>query len=340
MTPFEIVTCVVLVLISAYMAAAEIALFSLSRFQIRSFKETSRVAHRRIRRLLQDPGGLLITILVVNETLNIALSTIITGAISRHGRAAQWALPGVPAWAVETLLGILVTAPIVLFCCEITPKTLAARANRLVATLTVGPLGAVYDLLRPVRWLLERVIAIVSNLAARRVRTPAPTAAPASKDGEKILRESDFLMMIEEGHREGSIGGSEFELIKNVFELDDTPVSEVMTPLSQVQSLISHTTVRSALAVMRGQRFSRIPVTSPNKREVVGVLYSKDLLRAKLVPSLLEVPIVELMRKPLFVSPSTRLNPLFRRFKRLRTHMAVVTSGKGDGAGETPAWSP
>lgn len=83
MTLFEILLIVALIFASAYMAASEIALFSLSRFQLRALRERARSDHRKIKRLLGDPGGLLITILVVNEVLNVAISTLITGSLSK-----------------------------------------------------------------------------------------------------------------------------------------------------------------------------------------------------------------------------------------------------------------
>lgn len=90
MESYETLLCVFLVGISAYMSASEIALFSLSRFQLRTLKENFRPRYRKIKNLLADPGGLLITILVVNEMVNIALSAIITEAVAY----SHWQVPG------------------------------------------------------------------------------------------------------------------------------------------------------------------------------------------------------------------------------------------------------
>jgi putative hemolysin len=320
----ETLICVALIGVSAFMSGSEVALFSLSRFQLRSLKERFRSQHRKIKALLGDPGGLLITILMVNETVNIALSAIIAGTIS------QWEItvpffPGLPHWAVDTVLGILITTPLVLFFGEITPKVFAARANQLVATVAATPLSAIYEGARPLRIFLRRYLAFLSQFAGS-----------GGKDllhSEKSLTESEFLMMVEEGHKEGAIHQTEMDLIRNVFDLDDTPVSDVMTPLAQVQSLQVSTTLKGALATMRSHRFSRIPITSQDKRQVVGVLYSKDLLKARLEPELLTLPISSIMRKPLLVPPTMRLNGLFRKFKQQKLHMAVVQGMQGDAIG-------
>ncbi|HUP58168.1 MAG TPA: CNNM domain-containing protein [Bdellovibrionota bacterium] len=333
MNSIELLSCLVLVAVSAYMSASEIALFSLSRFQLRSLKETFPSGYRRMKQLLSDPGGLLITILVVNEVMNIWLGTIITGAVSRVRAQSSYAdqsLLFFPPWAVDTVLGLLATAPFVLFFGEITPKVIAARANQLIATLAIGPLSFVYSAFAPVRMVLKRLIATVSRWAGDEATAFAHSTEP---DGERILKESDFLLMLEEGHKEGAIGQNELDLIKRVFQFDDTTVSSIFTPLSAVQTLPGKTTARSAIQSVRSQMYSRMPITGDDKKKVVGILYAKDLLRAKLQTDLPNVTVDTLMRKPLFVPPTMRLNALFRRFKDQKTHMAVVESPSGDALG-------
>ena len=337
MNSLELLTCAVLISISGFMSASEVALFSLSRFQLRSLKERFRTAHRRIKRLLGDPGGLLITILVVNEVVNISLSTIIADAVSR-GEGTQSDLvrslhaklfPMTPEWLFQMLIGIAITTPVVLILCDLTPKVIAARANQMISTLSAGPLSLVYDGFKPVRMALKHFMSIVSRILGHEGRR-------APKDGgtQPFLREEEFLFMIEEGHKEGAIQESEMELIRNVFDLDDTRVSEVYTPLSQVQSFAATLTVKGALAMMRsGCRYSRIPVTGANKREIVGILYSKDLLLARLDPQTLTDAISTLMHRPFTVPPQTKLNSLFRKLKENQVHMAVVEHSPGEALG-------
>jgi putative hemolysin len=337
MSALQLLACVILASISAWLSASEIALFSLSRFQLRSLKERFRAAHRKAKRLLSDPGGLLVTILVVNEVVNVALSSIITQSIALSPKPGFANRLPIPHWALSTLLGLLITTPIVLLLCDITPKVIASRANRLIAPLTAGPLTVLYNLFKPVRIVLNAIVKRVADWATPSTQATEQEGGEEEEADRKILRESDFLLMIEEGHKEGAIQQNELELIKNVFELDDTSVAEVFTPLPQVQTLTEKTTLKSALNMMRSQKYSRIPVTAaatgPSRRQVVGVLYSKDLLRAKLEPGLMTLTVDTIMRKPLFVSPSMRLNSLFRKFKQQKTHMGVVQGPGGEAIG-------
>ena len=313
------------------MAASEIALFSLSRFQLRYLKEHFRTTHRKIKRLLSDPGGLLVTILVVNEVVNIALTSLVTEVIARSQLPIPGRFSNMPRWAFEMILGTAITAPAILFLCEITPKAIGARINQLIATLNIGPLTVVYDIFGPIRYLLKQLIRIF--VIQENITHPSKHPTEASRKQSPILRESDFLLMVEEGHKEGAIQESELELIKNVFELDNTIVADVSTPLSQVLSLTVDTTVKGALIAVRSQRYSRIPVLSTNRREVVGILYSKDLLKSKLEPQLSSTSIAALIRKPFFVSSTMHLNALFRKFKQQKIHMAIVKTPEGEISG-------
>ncbi len=332
MTSLQTGAFLILILLSAYLSASETALFSLSRFQLRSLKENFRPKYRKIKRLLSDPGGLLVTILVVNEVVNVTLSSLITEFVSAQNFAIPPPLEGIPRWAFNAVLGILIAAPIILFGCEITPKVIGARINQLVSTLTASPLLFIYLLFKPFRVILKQVIFIFSFQPKTQKSPEAKTNTYSSMDGN-ILREIDFLLMLEEGHREGAIQESELELIRNVFELGNTLVSKIATPLSQVRSLSINTTIKAALVAVKNDRYSRIPILSPNRNDVVGILYSKDLLRFRLPIESSQITVSSLMKKPFFIQPNMKLNTLFRKFKQHKIHMAILKNTNGDISG-------
>jgi CBS domain containing-hemolysin-like protein len=323
MSPIELLICLLLILTSAFLSSSEIALFSLSRFQLRFLRDHVQAStFRNIKRLTQDPGGLLVTILVLNEVVNIGLSSLITKSI-----ALQSGSPSDSGhWISDLIRGTGITTLIVLFACEITPKVIGAKANQLISSLSSSPLSIIYDLLKPIRWLLKNMVSFTSEKLKDN-----PHGDGSAKSTK--LKESEFLLMVEEGHKEGAIHQSELELIQNVFEFDDSRVESILTPLNQVHTLSQDTTVKSALSTRRSRRFSRIPITTPNKRQIVGILYTKDLLRAKLEHGMMGNSISEIMRKPLFVHPSMQLNALFRKFKLHRMHMAVVQKPTGETLG-------
>ena len=198
------------------------------------------------------------------------------------------------------------------------------RSNRLAM---VGPLSLLYLALAPLRWAIRIVERTVKKIMPG-TRGEGPMISTSAK-----LREEDFINLVEEAQKEGTIQSTELGLIRNVFDLDDTPVSEIATPLSRVFMLPQTTTIQQALSSMKegssGQRYSRIPVYGKNRQEVVGILYSKDLLVARHEREDPTTPISELMWKPFTVSAQTQLNSLFRKMKRQRTHLAIVSGSQG-----------
>lgn len=316
------IICIFLISFSAFLSSSEAALFSLSRFQLRALKERFSPTYTRIKALLDDPGGVLITILVTNEIVNVSLATLIT-----HTTSEYWNIQSsyFPEWSMQTWVGMIVTAPVILIFCEMTPKVIGAKFNHIVAPLTSTPLGFIFKIFTPLRILIQWC-------ALKMLKILGKTTLKFQHQLDKsILREEEFLSIAEEGHKEGAIHQTELDLIKKIFDLDDRTVIDIYTPLAQVFSLPAHTLITSAISQIQGTNFSRIPVTDLSKKNILGILYAKDLLFSKLSLERPEKTIETLMRKPLIVSPAIRLNALFRKFKQQSTHLAVVTIGGTSG---------
>lgn len=351
MRPLEVLLCFVLIGTSAFVSASEVALFSLSKFQLRALKERFASAHRRIRLLISDPAGLLTSLLLTNELVNIFLSVLIAEAISRswprpaigfegsgisrlfHMVNLQY-FPAIPEWLMQILCGVLVTTPIIVLFCDVTPKVISARANHIVAPLVAAPLTLLYRAFKPIRFILNTIVTTMVRLLVRN----AGQKGAEGKQGP-LLREEEFMIMMEEGLKEGAINQNEMELIRNVLDLDDTRVSEVSTPISQTKVLPENMKVSAALLELKTLNFSRIPVVKPGTRLVTGVLYSKDLLLTRLLSSegehdeRLKHPISSLMRKPMLIPDSTPLNQVFRKMKRNQTHLAIVSNERDQTTG-------
>ncbi len=317
MTALELLGCGALIGCSAFLSSAEVSLFSLSRFQLRSIRERLKTKHKTIKKLQSDPGGVLITILVLNEVVNISLSTLLTGVVDRWMPSSDW------SWWTKTLAGILITTPLVLLFCEVTPKTVGVRANTLIAPMTSGGLFALYSVMKPVRVAISRLVRFVARTQDSSLHG----------DASVPLREEDFLVMAEEGQKEGAIHRSELELIRNVFNLDDTQVRELMTPISQVATISESLTVQQAIQQIRQHKSPRVPVYSRDRKKIVGILYMKDLLRARLNPSLGQSEVIELVNKPMTVPANLPANRLFKRFRQTKTHIAVIESPQGEPIG-------
>lgn len=328
----QIAFLIVLIFLSAFASASETAFFSLDRFQLRRIRERFATSYERIRKLLARPSQLLVLILLLNECVNLILSGLITTIIEKNDNMLFSSLQAFLTklsphfkklflphneWVLTTFLTLVITLPILLLLCEITPKVIAVKMNRFVAITNSSFLLLLYRLFFPILWILNFAI----EFALRKLK--GSSQEPLEK-ASAVLSEEDVVILMEEGLREGSLYSDERKLIKKVLELDNRHIHEIMTPITQAFCVSSLAPVGDILGEMRAQKFSRIPVYQRSRRNIVGILYAKDLLTLQNHPELKEIEVRSLMTPAIYVHPEMRLSQLFRKFKEDKTHMAIA----------------
>lgn len=153
----------------------------------------------------------------------------------------------------------------------------------------------------------------------------------AARRGEEVS-EDWIQALVEAGEEEGIIAKDENEMIQSIFDLRDTVVREVMVPRPQVAALSTEATLEDFLALLAREGHSRVPIYDKTLDNVVGVVYSKDLLR-HWGRDPRSFRIREVVRTPLFVPDSKRVKDLLEEFRRARVHIAVVVDEYGSTAG-------
>ena len=186
------------------------------------------------------------------------------------------------------------------------------------------PLWKVLALLAaPLIWGAKLVDTMLHRLAGR---------VPQSVDEETI--EEEIRAIVTEGHREGLLEEDAREMIEGVIELGDADVSEIMTPRTDMHMLSVAMPWEEMVADVIEAGHTRIPVYDANRDDIIGILYSKDLL-----PELAtgdhdsRTPIRELLRKPVFVPETKPVDDLLQMFQQLHTHIAVVLDEYGGVSG-------
>ncbi|MBI2604796.1 MAG: HlyC/CorC family transporter [Deltaproteobacteria bacterium] len=322
-----------LLFISAFAASSETSLFSLNRFQLRRLRDRYRAAYARISSLLAHPGRLLVLILVINEIVNIAISSLITEMVHANRGLLTALLPWPSGevtsneeWLITSVISIAISLPLVLLFGDITPKVTATKINKLVAMTNSKILVPLSILLRPLLVFVDSTI----NFSLRGIK--AKGRDPLSKT-LSTLSEEDFVVLMEEGHREGTVNQDERELITNVLEFDDSTVAEVMTPVAEAFCLPDDAKLWNVLPDIRAQKYSRVAVYHKSRRNIVGILYVKSLLKLQNNAQLREMPVKELMAPALYVKPEMHLSALFKKLKTAKTHIAVCTDRHGEALG-------
>lgn len=153
----------------------------------------------------------------------------------------------------------------------------------------------------------------------------------ADRRGQEITEEW-LQALVEAGTEEGLIAEDENAMIQGIFDLRDTVVREVMVPRPQVAALPADATLEDFLALLQREGHSRVPLYERTLDNVIGIVYSKDLLRHwGRDPGTFRVR--EVVRTPLFVPDSKRVKDLLHEFRRNRVHIAVVVDEYGSTAG-------
>ncbi|GJM21556.1 MAG: gliding motility protein GldE [Planctomycetota bacterium] len=159
------------------------------------------------------------------------------------------------------------------------------------------------------------------RLLVQRVTGHTPAA-------EAELYTDEILSTLEEGEREGHLGGEEADMIERVLELRNTEVHHLMTPRTDMEVIDIGSTVGEAYEAVTEHGRSRYPLVEGTVDRVVGILHVKDMIGREA-----ELPIRELAREPLFVPESKFVMDLLAEFRKLRAHIAVVLDEYGGTAG-------
>lgn len=295
----DLILLLFLILLSAFFSAAETAFYSIDRFKLERLVKKKVSGSEKLAILKANQSKLLITILVMNNIVNIGAASIATSI-------ALSIFPGNYAVAVSTFV---MTIFILIFG-EITPKSFAAKYSVRIALNISGIMLFLVNILSPVTWLLEKI-----------------TKTIVGSTTKETLTEEEIRLVLSLGHKEGAIDKEEKEIIQNVFRLDDVSVGEIMTPRIEMISIEKNQTLKNLKKFLKETPYSKIPVYSENKDNIVGVFNVRKALNY--MGKKLDVKISKLMDPPMFVPSSKKLRNLLNEFQLKKIHIAIVVGEYG-----------
>ncbi len=292
---------------SAFFSASETAFFALRRVDFLKWKEEGNRTAGVIGKMLETPSRVIATLFIGNEFVNVSISSVLAAVLiplaPAHGE--------VIALAAGTL-GILILG-------DITPKCIVWPRARSFSLFAARPFVLFSRVVAPVRFLMEKMTEGILRVLGGGIIAGR----------QRGLTEREFRFLVDVGGENGTLDPGERELIHNIFELTDQRAGEIMTPLADVFMVPVDIPRPELLAMSRRYRRSRIPVYQGDRREVVGILYLKDLLRP--VPEGDgDAPLAGLLKPPFVVPTSKKLPLLLREFQQLKVHLALVVNEFGE----------
>ena len=290
----------VLVAFSAYFSATETAFSSLNRTRLRVLAEKGDKRAALACSLSEQYDKMLTSILIGNNIVNIALSSLCT-LLFIH-------LLGDGGATVATA----VTTVVVLVFGEVTPKSLAKESPERFAMFSAPFLRAVMWVLSPFAWLFSQL----KKLMGRVVRS----------GGERPMTQEELLMLVDEVQQEGGLDKDEHELLRSAIEFTDRDAEDILTHRVDLEAVPADASPEEVARVFGESHFSRLLVYGTDIDDIVGVIHQSDFYADGLQGG---KPLSALMTPPLFVPKSIRISVLLRLLQRKKAHIAVVTDGYG-----------
>ena len=145
--------------------------------------------------------------------------------------------------------------------------------------------------------------------------------------------QTDLIELLTEANSRSLINADTLHQIKAIIEFSTLTVSDVMVPRGQMITLDGDASIAKALPLIVESAHSRFPVLNENHDEVLGILLAKDILPILINNKAASTTVTSILRAPIFVPETKRLNALLNEFKSKRAHMAIVVDEYGTIAG-------
>ena len=296
----------VLLLGSALMSASEVAFFSLGPEDLEKLKTNKDKKSKTVLNLYGNPEKLLSTVLVANNTINIAV-VLLAAFLSLR----------IFDFSSEPVLGFIINVVIItfvlLFFGEVMPKVYASRNHLLIALFMAYPLAMLQKLFKPVTSLLI----FSSSFVKKRSGTQRSNISMDDLSDALELTSEDFT--------------EDEKILKGIVNFGNINVSAIMCPRIHVTAIDIKSGFDKIVPVIISSGFSRIPVYSGSFDSVKGILYAKDVLPYTNNPANFKWQ--ALLRPPYFVPETKKINDLLKEFQTKKIHMAVVIDEYGGTSG-------
>lgn len=294
-----VLTIFFLIIISAFFSSSEMAFVSLNRAVVRDKARKGDKKAIVLEGLLKDPDRVINAIVIGNNLVNVFASVL-------AGTLAAWVFGNLGIGVATAVMFLLV----IVFC-EAAPKAFGIHNERL-ALRVARSLSFITRLFHPLVVLLNHVSDGLISLVGGN-----------DKKSTKVT-EYEIMAMMRLGEEEGTIERDEREMVKEVFEFDETRAHEIYTPRDKVVFIHEDATVEQLIQKAIKTGFSRFPAYRKNLDDVVGMVHVKDSLLIEDT----SLPVKSIMRRILKIGSTMKADDVLREMKRNKTHLALLQDSK------------
>lgn len=292
------------ILLSAFLAASETSLFSLSPTTLKSYKTGTSKGQKRIWTLMSHPRDVLVTLLMLNMLVNILIQNTVANIFDTGNWAYTVAIP---------LALILVFG-------EILPKSIAYQRNISFSYFAAPLVDCFYRILKPIR----KPITVLTNWISRILFVFLKK--------EEAITSDELRHVLESSEEKGVLLPEECDLIAGSLDLQESSVKERMRPRNEILYYDIQDPIDQLIHLFVDQETTRVPVCDGDIEKLLGIITSKQffLHRHEIKTS---SSLAAVLKKPYFVPETTRGWTLLKNLRERKESLAVVVDEYGSISG-------
>lgn len=297
-----ILFCIVM---SAYFSATETAFSSLNRIRIKNMAEKGNKKAALVLRLSENFDGMLSTILIGNNIVNILLASLATIlCVDMIGED------------LGATVSTVVTTIVVLIFGEVSPKSIAKESPESFAMFSAPLLNVLMVILTPANFLFRQWKKLLSKM----IKVSDDTG----------ITEEELLTIVEEAEQEGGIDKEESDLIRSAIEFGELEAVDIFTPRIDIVGISVDASKDDIAKVFMETGYSRLPVYEQDIDQIVGILYQKDF-HNYIYNS--EQSVRDNVKPVLFTTKNKKIDALMKELQREKLHIAVIVDEYGSTLG-------
>ena len=306
----SLVIVLICLLLSAFFAGSETALTASSRASMMRLEKQGNRRAGTVNRLLDQRERLIGALLLGNNAVNIAASSLATGIL-----LAWFGSAGILYATVGMTILVVVFS-------EVLPKTAAFNAPDRLALLVARPMNFVVKILGPILICIEKLVCWLLELFGIDV----------GEDQAVLSAREELRGAVDLMHHEGDVEKTDRDMFGGILDLRDLVVSDVMIHRTDMLTLNADDSSEDIVNAVIASPVTRLPLWRGNTDNIVGILHVRDLLRAlhAVDGDASKVDIAALMTPPWFVPDTRPVSEQLKAFRRRKTQLALVVDEYGE----------
>jgi putative hemolysin len=317
----------VLIAFNAFFVFAEYSLIVSRRTRIAELESEGHAAAKIVQRLMDEPDRFFAATQIGVTFMSIAIGIVSEPAITGAFRYLLQSIGGSFQMGngfdaiISGVIGLLVASYFQIVLAELVPRSIAQHRAEHIALVVVPIMDALTHVLSPFIWLLKTSSRWVIRLLGLH---GGPAGYPHSIE--------ELKMLVAASERGGVIESEQRDMLDAVFTFGDTTVREVMVPRTEIICVDVDTPLQEVIHLLATNPISRLPVYEDSLDKIIGILHSKDMIRA-ITPATRVLTVRQLMREAFYVPDTQRADEVLQQFRSRHEHLAIVLDEYGGTAG-------